>query len=311
MLVTSDVLKMLTAGLRTDFMLAYQAADQVSTVPQIATVIQTTLPTQDYGWLTNAPKMREFVDERQVKALKGLEWSITDKTWEATLGVQRRAIEDDQYGAIRIRVNDLAAEPVRHKEEIVAVKYALGATVVGPDGQYLIDTDHAESGTNQSNKSTNALSEGELATAIAAMMAFTDDKGKALGIRPTHLLVGPKLMFTAKRILNSAITIATGLASTSSGSTAGNANVLQGMLELVVSPYLIGTYDDYWFVIDGSRAVKGVILQERSDVPIEFAALDDPNSTEAVFMRDEFFYGVRGRYEVGFGLWQTVFGGIL
>ena len=81
-------------------------------------MIETTLPTQDYGWLTGSPAMREFVDERVVKALSEKSYSITDKTWEATLGISRRALEDDQYGALRIRVNDLANEAARHQHKI-------------------------------------------------------------------------------------------------------------------------------------------------------------------------------------------------
>jgi phage major head subunit gpT-like protein len=39
-------------------------------------------------------------------------------------------------------------------------------------------------------------------------------------------------------------------------------------------------------------------------VPVEFAALDRPTN-ESVFMRDLVFYGIRARYGVGYGLWQT------
>lgn len=309
-LVSSDLVKLVTAGVRADFNIAYQRQLKDSIVPTIATVVPTTLPSQDYGWLSGTPAMREFVDERRLKALKENSQTITDKTWEATLAISRRALEDDQYGAIRIRTQDLAREAVRHKEKIVVQKYALGATTACADGQYLIDTDHTESGTNQSNKSTNALSEAEVAAGFAAMEAFTDDTGEPMGMSPTHLLVGPKNRFVANRIVNSQFTIASSLGATNARVVEGSANVLQGLVTVVVSPYLTGTYDDYWFLIDASRGVRGVILQERSDVPIEFTALDNPDNTEA-FMRDNYLYGVRGRYEVGFGLWQAVYGGIL
>lgn len=309
--VSSDLAKLVLAGVRTDFNVAYQRALQGSIVEKIATVIETALPTQDYGWLTGTPTMREFTDERVVKALAENSHTITDKTWEATLGISRRSLEDDQYGALRIRINDLANEAARHQAKIVAQQYALGATVACADGQYLIDTDHAESGSNQSNKSTNALSEAELASAIVAMEQFVDDQGEPLGITPTHLLVGPKNRFVAQRILKSAMSVASSLGSTSSTVLTGSANVLESALELVVSPYLTGTYDDYWFVLDASRPVKGVILQRRSDIPIEFTALENPNASETAFMQDMFYYGVRGRYAAGMGLWQTVFGGIL
>lgn len=309
-LVTSDLVKLVTAGVRADFNLAYQRCLNGSIVPTIATVVPTTLPTQDYAWLSGTPVMREFVDERKLKALKENSQTITDRTWEATLAVSRRALEDEQYGLIRIKVNDLATEAARHREKIVVQKYALGATTVCADGQYLIDDDHPESGTNQDNKTTSALSEAEVMSGIAAMMQFTDDTGEPMGMIPDTLLVGPKNQFVAKRIVQSSLSIASSLGATNGRVVEGSSNPLQGMLNVVVSPYLTGTYDDYWFLIDSSRGVKGVILQERSDVPVEFTAVDNPEAQE-VFMRDQLMYGVRARYEVGFGLWQAVYGGIL
>jgi phage major head subunit gpT-like protein len=44
-------------------------------------------------------------------------------------------------------------------------------------------------------------------------------------------------------------------------------------------------------------------------VPIEFAALDHP-SGDNLFLRDRVLYGVRTRYGIGYGLWQTAFAGI-
>jgi phage major head subunit gpT-like protein len=41
-------------------------------------------------------------------------------------------------------------------------------------------------------------------------------------------------------------------------------------------------------------------------VPVEFAALE--GTSENGFMRDQYVYGVRARYNVGFGLWQTAYG---
>jgi len=59
-----------------------------------------------------------------------------------------------------------------------------------------------------------------------------------------------------------------------------------------------------WFLLDTTRAVKPIIYQRRK--PYNFVGLqseDDPN----VFFRKEFVYGVDGRSNVGFGLWQLAF----
>lgn len=58
-----------------------------------------------------------------------------------------------------------------------------------------------------------------------------------------------------------------------------------------------------WFLIDDSKPLKPVVLQERK--PLKFVSMQDEKD-EAVFMRDEFRYGGSWRGNVGFGLWQLI-----
>jgi phage major head subunit gpT-like protein len=60
-----------------------------------------------------------------------------------------------------------------------------------------------------------------------------------------------------------------------------------------------------WYVLDTSRPIKPVILQNRRDYA--FVAMDQATD-EAVFNRKEYRYGVDGRLNVGFGLWQMAYG---
>ena len=85
-------------------------------------------------------------------------------------------------------------------------------------------------------------------------------------------------------------------------------NVFHGRLRVVVSPFLRGAADDHWFLLDTSRPIRALLLQQRSDVPVEFSALESASGSEAAFLRDRFYYGVRARYNVGYGLWQTAYG---
>ena len=79
-------------------------------------------------------------------------------------------------------------------------------------------------------------------------------------------------------------------------------NVLKGKLDLLVSPYLSDTND--WFVFATKGVIKPVILQSRT--PVEFAALEA--DSESGFLRDQHIYGVRARYNAGYGLWQMAYG---
>jgi phage major head subunit gpT-like protein len=142
------------------------------------------------------------------------------------------------------------------------------------------------------------------------MMTTTDDQGVPLGIAPDTLLVGPKLQWAASELVDSPVVIYKGNDSDSAASTPYR-NAFQGRLNLVVSPFLTGESDYYWFLLDTKRPIKSLILQQRSDVPVEFSALDNSTGAEGAFMRDRFYYGVRARYNVGYGLWQTAYGAIL
>ena len=60
-----------------------------------------------------------------------------------------------------------------------------------------------------------------------------------------------------------------------------------------------------WYLLDTSKAVKPFILQQRKAA--EFAALTK-STDEHVFKNNEYVYGVDGRWNAGFGLWQCAYG---
>lgn len=60
-----------------------------------------------------------------------------------------------------------------------------------------------------------------------------------------------------------------------------------------------------WFLVDMSQVTKPVILQVRRR--FEFVS-KDRQTEDNVFNLKEFHYGVDGRYNVGFGLWQMAYG---
>lgn len=306
-LVRSDILPLLEAGLRTDFLRAYQQMNEDSIAARIATLVQTTLPTQKYGWLGSVPLMREFEDERLPAGLRAYHYSISDAVWESSISVDRRALEDDQYDMIRLRVQDMAREAVRHREQTVVEKLIQGTIDgAGYDGKLLFDTTHEEGDSGiQSNLINGSLSSDNLQEATSSMMQIKNDRGVPMGILPDTLLVGPRLKWVAMELLESAIVVKIDGINQSTPYK----NVLQGKLRLIVSPYITGAHENKWFLLDTSRAVRAVILQERRDVPIEFAALDHPGS-DNLFLRDRVLYGVRARYGSGYGLWQTAFAGI-
>ncbi len=60
-----------------------------------------------------------------------------------------------------------------------------------------------------------------------------------------------------------------------------------------------------WYLLDTSRAFKPFVCQNR--MPFQFVAKDKPGD-DNVFFKKEFLYGVDGRSNSGFGLWQLAWG---
>ena len=297
----------LTKGLKLAFDKAYKEFEAGVNYTKIATVISSDTDTEEYPWLGNAPGVREWIGERQEGMLKEFSYSIKNKTWENTIAVKRTALEDRKFGQIKIRINDLASNAAKYKDKLTftALVTGLGTTEAAKcyDNQYFFDTDHpAGDGATQSNKVTTALSATALQAGITAMALFADDRGEAMGFVPDMLVVPPALQWIAMELLES--TMWPEVSGTAGTVKLAN-NVLKGKLELVVTPYVgSATSSTNWFLLCTKGVMKPIIFQDRT--PIEFAAMEA--NSEAGFMRDEYTYGTRARYNVGYGLWQTAYG---
>ncbi len=302
-LVKSDISNLLLAGIRTEFFRAYDSTEGMSDFQNVCTIVDSGKDTETYAWLGSTPKMREWKDERLPQALLEHSYSIKNKTWEASIAVDRAAIEDEQYGQIRVRVQSLAEEVRRHADEVVFGLLKDGFTGLAYDGKAFFANDHSEgdSGTVD-NLGSGAISASNLKASIIAMRKFKDDKGKPMGVVPNVVCVSPDQQWDALELTRSPIQVYAGIPSTASSSGSDYINVLQGSVTVIVSPYLTDSTD--WFLLDTRGAVKPLIFQSR--MPVEFASLE--NESETGFMRDQYIYGVRARYNVGYGLYQRAYG---
>ncbi len=306
MLTKGDIPNLLLAGMKTNFMAAYEVA--VKEYTQIATTITSTKSSETYPWLGSVPKMAEWKDERIPQAMLEHNLSIANRDWEASIAVDRNAIEDEQYGQIEVRVKELATEAVRFFDELAFTLMGQGINTAGTagtiydgvtltcyDGKAFFATNHSEgdSGT-QSNRGSTALSATALQAAITAMKKFKNDKGKPAHVRPNMLTVPTDLEWEAKELLNSQYYPEEGTTTTKLAT-----NVLKGSLNLLVNDYLTDT--DNWYVFDTNRIVKPMILQLRQDP--RFSSL--VSGTESSFLRKKLYFGVDWRGEILWGDWRT------
>ncbi|MCP6727597.1 MAG: Mu-like prophage major head subunit gpT family protein [Patescibacteria group bacterium] len=276
----------------------------------VSTVIRSGKSSETYPWLGAVPKMGEWKDERIPQAMLEHNFTIANRDFEASIAVDRNAIEDEQYGQIEVRVKELATEAVRFFDELAFTLMGQGTqtsgsagtiydgvTLTAYDGKAFFATNHSEgdSGT-QSNRGSSALSASALQSAITSMKKFKNDKGKPAHVRPNLLTVPNDLEWEAKELLNSQFYPEEG---TTTNKMA--VNVLKGSLNLLVNDYLTDT--DNWFIFDTNRVVKPMILQLRQDP--RFTSL--VSGTESSFMRKKLYFGVDWRGEILWGDWRTGF----
>lgn len=76
----------------------------------------------------------------------------------------------------------------------------------------------------------------------------------------------------------------------------GNETVASNMQDGALTP---------WYLLDTSRAIRPLIYQER--MPYNMVAKDNPSDDNAFFNKT-FIYGVDGRSNAGYGLWQFAYG---
>jgi phage major head subunit gpT-like protein len=82
----------------------------------------------------------------------------------------------------------------------------------GGDGVSLFNTQHPliSGGVNSNTPSTQAdLNETSLEAAVIQIAAWTDERGLLIAAKPKKLIVPPALMFTAKRLLDTELRVAT------------------------------------------------------------------------------------------------------
>jgi phage major head subunit gpT-like protein len=66
----------------------------------------------------------------------------------------------------------------------------------------------------------------------------------------------------------------------------------------------MGGASESWYILDTSKVMKPIIFQERT--PFKMVRKDQ-ETDDNVFFRKKFVYGVDGRCNTGFGLWQLAF----
>lgn len=97
---------------------------------------------ENYGWLGQMPRMREWIGDRVVNALDSFGYQIKNKTFETTFAIKREQILDDQYGLFNPVARELGRSVALFPDELVYGLFPAGFSSICFDGQNFFDTNH-------------------------------------------------------------------------------------------------------------------------------------------------------------------------
>jgi phage major head subunit gpT-like protein len=296
-----------------DFYPRLEAAMEDLWVTRLAKIVPSDRETEEYGWLGQVPVMRRWVGGRHEEVLKKYRQTVTNYKYEVTLPISVDDRRRDKSGQVEARIGDLALRTATHWNKIAAPYIDTadaGTNGLAYDGQFFFDTDHNESGSNQTNDLTatevpaaNVATTSTLTTAeaadiitqtIAYMMTLTDDKGELINQNPTEVLI-----LCTKAGHYAGLKNAIGLNNLGTGS--GNNNPLLAWSEFTVNvqfvPTRITAADKLYFFF-GNPAMGSTPLIRTEEQGVQTEIKDDK------FDNRREVFGVNAVRGMAYGMWQ-------
>jgi len=140
MLVNRQSLNNLFIGFKTTFKNALSQAEPQYT--QVAMVVPSSTKSEQYAWMGKVPNVREWLGDRVVQNLMSHDYTVRNKDFELTIGVDRNDIDDDSYGVYTPLFAEMGQSITAHPDQLVWDLLKGGFTTACYDGQYFFDIDH-------------------------------------------------------------------------------------------------------------------------------------------------------------------------
>ncbi len=289
-----------------DALFAQVFKDTPTWYDKLSSIVPSGAKSNVYGWIMNSFAMREWVGPRVVQNIVEHEYELTNKLWEMTAQLRREEVEDDILGVFAAFVMPTLAAAAKTHPDILTAQ-VMQANGLCFDGQNFFDTDHPNynatgvGATTYSNAFTSSnLTTDGVNTARSTMAAYIGENGYPLGVVPQTIIVPPQLELAANTVAKSNTYAIPASGGGAIGPTTAMATVqnLLGTFEVIVVPELANA-PTIWYLADLSKPAKPFVYQPR--VAPELVARFNPQDP-AVFDLDNFIWGCRARYNVGYTL---------
>jgi len=298
MAISEQWAELLVPGLREVFYATVEPLATASRIPLLYDVISSTKAAEQFlsaGAMGNWKTFKGAIEYDDID--QGYKTTLTHEEYVQGFKIERKLVEDDQYGLFQDRPAELAMSAMRTRETHAAsvfVNAFTGGAYVGGDSVALCSDSHPASPANasstQDNNGTLSFSYSNIEAVRQLMRGWKDDRGNLIPVNPDTLLIPAELEKSAFENVRTANVPDT---------TDYKANFVAGFIrQTIVWDYL--TDANAWFVIDSMRMKQALKWIDR--VALEFAL--DPTSN---FRLESRWRGYM-RYSYGFKDWRWIYG---
>jgi phage major head subunit gpT-like protein len=261
MLINADTLTNLLGTMRMDYATAMQEA--AKPMPGWVREMPSVTAYEDFPIAMFLATMRRWKGPRQFAGLDVKKLHIVNADHELSWAIPTNDLEDDKIGYIRPVMQQAGRNAANYPRKLCIETLRTNGLWLDGAAFYGTSRTVGNSGT-LTNYATGALTETTFNTAYLALQNNLLPNGAPAGVVPTTLIVGPKNR-----------TVAHGIVNQGPGATAANPN--SGIVKVEVTPELVGTYDDYWFLVDENTFGPPVLWLNRKKG--EIVAMDKPTDS--------------------------------
>lgn len=311
--------------LELDFFQALGGAMGAGFSSRITTEVDTDSEVEKHGWLGAVAVMREWLGPAIGKELASFKAFLMNKDYESTMHIQKGDLRRDKTGQIRRRITQLGQVAGRQRDILISSLITNGETASGAadsegfrdlggrcyDNQAFFDTDHDESGTNQTNDlsstevpsanvsdtaaPTAAEMEGIITESIGHFYTLTDDQGEPINADSRRFQVQVPNRATYWAAASAAIN--------SLNLTSGETNRLKSLqvdqgfsIDLVMNSRLSSSDNKVRIFVEDDGSVGPFVWQEEVEAQLDE---NDPGSTTKYVEVITW-----GTHAAGYALWQ-------
>jgi phage major head subunit gpT-like protein len=140
MLINRTTLNSLYTGFSTAFQNGFNGVE--AQYGRVAQVVPSATRSNEYGWLGQIPRIREWIGDRVVQNIETYGYTIRNRKFEGTIALKRDDIEDDNLGIYNGLLSEFGRSAATFPDELVWPFVKAGFATTCYDGQYFFDTDH-------------------------------------------------------------------------------------------------------------------------------------------------------------------------